>query len=185
MKNVLCLFLLSSVLILSACQTVELPRGTSGGYQTARIVQVRQSPHQTYSREFEDQPRFHKQLQSAISRNFETNRISMVQGNSDLLVAYLIIRQGNINTSINQDYFGHGRDAISIMEEAHKRGVLDRNRSDTVDDAAIVIDILDARTDRLVFRNFAKRPVLHGLSQAQRQERINAAVAEALAPFFQ
>jgi len=70
------------------------------------------------------------------------------------------------------------------MEVAHERGVLKKSRPDAFDDGAIVIDLLDARMNKLVYRNYAKKAVAAGISDAARQARINSTVAEALAPFF-
>lgn len=179
------LLLLPALFLLPACQSLPLPRGTSAGYKTARLVQERQYAFKDYSPEARYLPEIHKTIQSSITENFEKNNLSIVQGDSDLIVAYLLLRQGNISTSMNQDYFGYGRDAHAILDQAHTLGVIDKNQADTVDQAAIVIDILDARTNKLIFRNFVKQPVLRGIPEAQRKERIRDAVNTALAPFFQ
>jgi hypothetical protein len=179
------LYLLPAIcLLLPACQTVPLPQGTASGYSTARFVQKRPETFQDFTTGALDSPELNRQVHLAIANNFQANAISMVEGNADLLVAYLIFRQSNISTAMNRDYFGYGRDAAAIMEEAHNRGVLSHQRTDVVDDGALVIDVLDAKTDRLVFRGFVKRPIMTGISAAARQERLNQAVAEALAPFF-
>ncbi|MEI6071511.1 MAG: DUF4136 domain-containing protein [Verrucomicrobiae bacterium] len=107
-----------------------------------------------------------------------------MKGDADLIIAYMLLRQENVSTTGNQDYFGYGRDAIAIMEEAHKRGVLKKSRPDAFDDGAIVIDLLDARTNKLIYRNYAKKAVAVGISDSARQARINSTVAEALTPFF-
>jgi len=67
---------------------------------------------------------------------------------------------------------------------AQKRGVINNKRPDDFLRGAIVIDVLDARTNKLVFRNYAVRPVTVGVDTATRQARINSAVSQALAPFF-
>jgi hypothetical protein len=178
-------FLLPLVcLLLPGCQTLPMPQNTAAGYQTARFVQKRPQNFPSYSREALDSPEFSRNVHQAIASTFQANGIPIVEGEADLLIAYLLFRQGNTTTTMNQDYFGYGRDALAIMEEAHTRGVISRKRADVVDDAGIVIDVLDTKTDRLVFRGFAKRPVMTGIPAAARQERLNQAVADALAPFF-
>ena len=47
-----------------------------------------------------------------------------------------------------------------------------------------VIDVIDSRTNKLVYRNFAKGDVIKGASSGTRTARIDAAVAQALGPFF-
>jgi hypothetical protein len=49
---------------------------------------------------------------------------------------------------------------------------------------AIVIDVLAARTNKLVFRNYAVRPITGGGDAAMRQARIDSTVSQALAPLF-
>ena len=57
-------------------------------------------------------------------------------------------------------------------------------RPDEFEAGAIVIDILDAKDNQLIYRHFAKRDLLEGADTATRNARINEAVAEALEPFF-
>ena len=47
-----------------------------------------------------------------------------------------------------------------------------------------MIDVIDARTNKLVYRNYYKSDIAQGTSDAVRSQRINAGVAQALAPFF-
>ena len=85
---------------------------------------------------------------------------------------------------MNTDHFGYGRDAIKILEKAHDRGVVENKSPDEFEAGAVVIDLLDARTNELVYRSFAKRDIIEGISDSDRERRIGEAVAEALAPFF-
>ncbi len=48
----------------------------------------------------------------------------------------------------------------------------------------IVIDVIDARTNKLVYRNHATGDVVRGISESTRAARIDAAVAQAPGPFF-
>jgi hypothetical protein len=169
---------------LCACQSVQMPRGKSAGYKSARFVQVQKNPFAGYSNNLENSPELNQMVKNAIAKKFQAEGIPVVQGDSDLIIAHLILRQENISTTRNQEYFGYGRDASAIMDEAHERGVLNKSRPDAFDEGAVVIDILDARTNKLIYRNFAKGAVAQGISDAARQARLNSAVAGALAPFF-
>jgi len=132
----------------------------------------------------EDDPAFNAAVRSAIKREFDANRVPMTGGSADLIVAYMLLRQNSVATTMNCDYFGNGRNAMAILEEAHTRGVIKNTSPDDFLRGAIVIDVLDARTNKLVFRNFAVRPVTGGLDASARQNKINSAVSQALAPFF-
>lgn len=169
---------------LCGCQSVELPSGKSSGYKSARFVQVRKNPFAGYSTSLEDSQQINQMVKSAIASDFQAHGIPLVDGDADLIIAYMLLRQDNISTTANQDYFGYGRDGSAILEEAHVRGVLKKNSPDAVDAGAIVIDVLDARTNKLIYRNFAKKSVTQGVSDATRQARIHSTVSQALIPFF-
>ena len=108
----------------------------------------------------------------------------MSDSDADLVVAYLLIIQDNASTLLIDDYFGYGRDAEHIADVAHIRGVVDNQRPDQFERGAIVVDVMDARTNKLVYRNWAKRDIHRGLSDSVRQQRIQEAVNEAMQKFF-
>ncbi|MEO6760522.1 MAG: DUF4136 domain-containing protein [Saprospiraceae bacterium] len=138
----------------------------------------------TATSSLQDDPSFNAAVKEAIRKEFESKGISVGGEQAQLIVAYMLIRQNTVSTTMNRDYFGNGRDAIAILEAAHQTGVLKNTRPDDFVNGAIVIDVLDARTNKLIFRNYAVRPVMAQADAATRQRRINSAVAQALAPFF-
>jgi hypothetical protein len=176
-----------AVVVLTICSctpTVEKAKGTSRGYQSARFVETKIPDRAASSQKLEDNPEFHVAVRRAITREFDANGVSMTGGSADLIIAYMLLRQNSVATTMNNDYFGNGRNPMAILEEAHSRGVLKNKRPDDFLRGAIVIDVLDARTNKLVFRNYAVRPIMEGVDAATRQNRLNAAVSQALAPFF-
>jgi hypothetical protein len=175
---------LSLCTALCACQSLEMPKGHSAGYQSARFVEPRKNPFAQNPTALEDSKEVNQMVKNAIASDFKRHGMPIVEGSADLIIAHMLLRQGNISTTRNQEYFGYGRDANAIMEEAHKRGVLQSSRPDAFDDGAVVIDILDAGTNKLVYRGFAKGAVIPGISAGARQARIDSAVAQALADFF-
>ncbi len=173
------------VLTLCSCaSTVETPKGTSKAYHSARFVTSKLSATPSSSRDLEDDPQVHAAVRSAITRQFDANGVPVMQGNADLIIAYMLLRQNSAATTMNSDYFGSGRNAMDILDEAHNRGVVKNTRPDYFLNGGILIDVLDARTNKLVFRNQAVRPVMEGVDAATRQSRIDSAVSQALAPFF-
>ena len=123
-------------------------------------------------------------VKDSIAANFKANGFSFGQKGSQLAVAFMLIRQDLVTTAGNSDYFGSGRDAGEILEEAHKRGVIKNDRFEDFEAGAIVIDILDLKTNKLIYRDFAKRDIDSSATPTQRKQRINAAVTAALAKFF-
>jgi hypothetical protein len=87
-------------------------------------------------------------------------------------------------TSSYETDFGYGRDAGRISDLAHTRGALENQRPDYFRQAGVIIDVIDGRTNKLVYRNFSKGDVIKSASSDTRAARIDAAVAQALAPFF-
>lgn len=168
----------------SCTPTVEKARGTSRGYQSARFVETKRPDRVASATALEDDPAFNAAVKSAIAREFDAHKVPVTGGSADLIIAYMLIRQNSVATTMNNDYFGNGRNPMAILEEAHTRGVVKNTRPDDFLRGAIVIDVLDARTNKLVFRNHAVRPVVTGVDAATRQARINSAVSEAIAPFF-
>ncbi len=167
--------------VLSGCSSIDMPQGSSEGYSTARFVKT---SYATQTGDLEDSPEVHQAIQGAIKSQFGVHGIAFGQPTAQLIVTYMLIRQSNVSTTINRDYFGQGRDASEIMDEAHRRGVIENKRPDEFDAGAIVIDILDASTNELVFRNFATGDVMENLDPAARQVRVNTIVREILEPFF-
>jgi hypothetical protein len=62
--------------------------------------------------------------------------------------------------------------------------VIDGNRPDYFERAGLVVDVIDAKTNKLVFRNVSVGDIVNGATDAQRKQRTADAVNEALAPFF-
>ena len=170
--------------ICSCSPTIEKAKGTSRGYQSARFVETKRPDRAPSATALEDDPAFNAAVKNAIKRQFDANKVPVTGGSADLIIAYMLLRQNAVATTMNNDYFGNGRDPMAILEEAHKRGVINNKRPDDFLRGAIVIDVLDARTNKLVFRNYAVRPVTAGVDAATRQARINSVVSQALAPFF-
>lgn len=158
-----------------------MPKGTSKGYHSARLIQ-RDPGARAITDATEKQ--VHGMIQKSIAGQFAAKGLSYGKSGSDLAVAYMVVYQEPGMTATYDEYFGYGRDSGTITDLAHIRGALDNKRPDYFRQAGIVIDVIDARTHELVFRNFAKGDVIKGASPSTRAARIDAAVAQALAPFF-
>ena len=172
---------LATALLASCTSGVDRPQGTRKGYNSARLIQ-RDPNLPAPSRDIEKQ--VHGMIQKSIAGQFTSRGMAYGKGDSDLVVAYLVIYQEPGVTADYRDYFDHGRDADQISSLAHTRGVLKNERPDYFRQAGIVIDVIDSRTNKLVYRGFSKNDVVKDASTSTRAARIDAAVAEALESFF-
>lgn len=167
--------------LFSCAPTVDMPKGTCKGYTSARLVQ--RNPNQPKSTDATEN-QVNQMIQKSIAEQFSTHGLTYQSNSSDLTVAYLVIYQEPGMTKRFDDYFGYGRSAGDIAELAHKRGIIENKRADYFKRAGIVVDVIDSRTNKLIYRNFAAGDVITGVSANTRSTRISAAVTEALAPFF-
>jgi len=169
-------------IVVSSCSTVDMPKGSSTGYSSARFIRV--NPASKLRTEAHSE-KLNAMIQDAITAQFENNELNMSEDNADLIIGYLLIRQNNVSTAMVNDHFGYGRDSDKIMDRAHERGVVVKGgRTEAFEVGAIVIDLIDAETNELVYRNYAKRDIIDHISDDAREERITGAVREALTAFF-
>jgi len=179
-SRLLALFL-TAVLAVGCSSTIKMPQGKAKGYGSARFVDSRD---RTVAQGIEDTPEVNAMVKEAIISALGRGGIRVGGGGEDLIIAYMLIHQSVSSTTMNDDHFGYGRDAGEILSRAHDKGVIENKSPDYFEKGAVVVDLLDARTNELVFRNFAVRDMGQVLSTEARRARIDAEVAEAIAPFF-
>lgn len=182
MKHIATILLAATIGLLASCSpSIDMPQGTRKGYNSARLIQRNPGgPAITDATE----KQVHGMIQNSISKQFASNGMAYGKGDADLVVAYLVIYQEPGMTARYEDFFGYGRDADQIADVAHTRGALENKRPDYFRQAGILIDVIDSRTNKLIYRNFAKGDVIQGAAASTRAARINAGVAQALGPFF-
>lgn len=168
--------------VFSSCSNgVDMPKGNSKGYTSARIVKrAPNSPAITSSRE----KKVHSLIQSNIKSQFKSRGLGFNTSNADLVVGYMVIYQDNAMTTSFDDYFGYGRGNSDILSLAHKKGVIQGDRPDYFERAGLVVDVIDAKTNKLVYRNVSVGDIVTGATDATRAKVVQNAVNEALAPFF-
>lgn len=174
-------FVLISLLAIcfSGCNTVPMPKGNSKGYTSVRFI----APNSPLGAD--DTPIFvesNRMIKGAIAAQLEKNGLKVVEGNADLIVAHLIILQDNISTSYSNQYYGL-QDFSDLVTLAHKEG-MKKSYPEAVQKRALVIDFIDAKTGKLIYRNYVVGRTLALLPEQERQEQINKAVAQTLQPFF-
>lgn len=164
---------------IAGCSSVPMPKGSSKGYSSVRFV----APNEPLA---DDKlPQFveaHQMIKKAISDQMEQHGLKVVESDADLIVAYLIILQDNVSTSYSNQYYGY-QDFMDIVNLAHEEG-MKKSYPEKVEKRAVVIDLIDAKTFKLVYRDYAVTGPVANLSEADRQDVINKVVATALQRFF-
>lgn len=186
MKSLLLLSLLALSSIICSCSTsINIPKGTSKGYQSAGLINRNPDADvSTDAASVAKEKKVHSMIHAAINKEFSTHGISYGKSNSDLTVAYLVMIQNNATTFHYNDYFGRGRDADAIAEYAHLKGAVHTKRNEFFERAIILVDVIDTKTNKIVFRNHYAKDMIDSPTDAQRKQRVQAAVKEALKPFF-
>jgi hypothetical protein len=158
-----------------------MPKGTSKGYSTVRFIK----PKTAIDVDETDRAlSANRMIHEAITAQMESHKLKVVeQGDSDLVVAYLIVIQDNFSTTSINQYFGYRDDASDIADKAHSKG-LSGKQLESFKRGALVIDLIDAKTLKLVYRDFAVSPISTRDSDEVRQKKINEAAAAALQKFF-
>lgn len=173
--------LLAAGAAVSCTPGVDMPKGTSKGFTSARLIQ--RDPQSAPITDATER-QVHGMIQNSLSRQFAAKGLAYGKNGADLVVAYMVIYQEPGMTATYDDFFGYGRNPDEIAAVAHNRGAVSSGRPDFFQQAGIVVDVVDSRTNKLVYRGFAKGDVIKGASTGTRASRIDAAVAQALAGFF-
>ena len=122
----------------------------------------------------------HQIIQKAIINNLTAKGLQRTDGTGDVTVAYMIIVGNNVSTEAITTYFGMGRDADALHNKAEDAYSSSKNPNH-FEAGTLVIDVLDAKTYELLYRNYVVRPILGNATAAVRGERIQEAVNAALA----
>ena len=128
----------------------------------------------------ENRQQVHAVVQQAITSNLAAKGLRSVPTGGDVTVAYLIVVGNNATTSAINDYFGYGTDAMALLDKAQKAYTESAHRN-YFQAGTLLIDIVDARTQKVLARNYATRPILQNPTAEERQANVQAAVNEALA----
>lgn len=121
----------------------------------------------------------HASIQDALTRGLAGRGITRSQEVGDLIVGYLLIVGDQVATQAISDYYGYGRSSSELLEKAQK--AYSSSKSPNYFQAGtLIVDLIDARTSKLVWRGHVTRPILNNVSAEARQERIQEAVDELL-----
>jgi phosphoribosylaminoimidazole-succinocarboxamide synthase len=163
----------------AGCTTIPFPKGSSKGYSSVRFIKPNAPLGEDGTPKFIEANRM---IKEAIATELEKNGLKVVDGNADLIVSHLIILQDNISTAYCNQYYGL-QEYSDIVDFAHKKG-MKKHYPEKVQKRALVIDLIDAKTYKLVYRNYALSGPLANFSEEERQAYTTTAVAGTLRQFF-
>ncbi len=169
--------LTASVLALTGCSST--PAKVDSGPVQARtfsFVNRKARPTADYT---DNRPTVHTLIHGAISKNLATKGVSNIPTGGDITVGYLLIVGNNATTTTIDDYFGYGEDQAALQDKAHAAYTQNKNPN-YFEAGTLVIDIIDSKTNKLLKRGYASRPVLRDLPADARGARIQEVVDEIL-----
>lgn len=174
-------FAMLSLLIglLAGCSSVPMPKGSSKGYSSVRFITPNAPLHG------DDAPAAvegHRMIKEAIAFQMEEHGLKVVEQDADLIAAHLIIIQNNVSTTYNNQHYGL-QDFTEILDLAHDKGT-GKNYPEQVQKRALIIDLIDAKTHKLVYRDYFVGGTIAHLPEQERKETIDNAVAQTLQKFF-
>lgn len=168
------------IAVVAGCSSVPMPKGNSKGYSSVRFINEKKSA------EFHESDRskeVNQVLQQAITEQFEAKGMDVLEKDADLIIAYLIIVQDKVATVTIDNYFGN-RDTTEVLGKIHEKGLGGRD-PEYVKKGALVIDLIDAKTMKLVYRNYATRGAGDNLTGEALRARLDEVTGEILNAFFQ
>jgi hypothetical protein len=124
----------------------------------------------------EQRAHIHTLIQNAITTNLTARGLNRAPAGGDVFLAYLVILGNNVATTDVNDYFGYGRDADALLDKAHQKFAIESKNPNHFVAGTLVIDVIDAKTYKLLYRNCAVRQVLRNVPDDVRAERIQEAV---------
>jgi hypothetical protein len=124
----------------------------------------------------EKRNQIHRLIQTAITTNLTAKGLSRAPVGGDVFLAYLVILGDNVSTTDVNDYFGYGRDSDALLDKAHEKFAIESKNPNHFVAGTLVIDVIDAKTYKLLYRNYAVRQVLRNVPDDVRAGRIQEAV---------
>ncbi len=116
-----------------------------------------------------------QQIQSAIIKDLAAKGLVRTDGTGDVIVAYMVILGNNVSTEAVTTYFGSDRNADLLHNKAQDAYSGSRNPNH-FEAGTLLIDVIDAKTFELLYRDFTVRPINGNVTTAERGELIQDAV---------
>lgn len=121
----------------------------------------------------------HAMIQDAITANLTKQGIAKADAGGDVTVGYLLVVGNNASIVSVSDYLANSEDPDKLVDKAHAAYAGSKNPN-YFEAGTLVIDLIDARSFKLLKRGYATRPVLRNPSADARAANIQAAVDDIL-----
>ncbi len=176
MKNVALIGLFGAGLLLAGCSSVptEVDKGPVKASTFSFMAARPRTPDFA-----ESDAAVHAMIQQSIARDLAAKGVKQVASGGDVIVPYLIIVGNNASTTAINDYFGYGPEAEALHQKAQDAYSGAKTR-EYFDAGTLLIDIVDAKTQKLLYRTYVTKPLLKNPTPEARAARIQEAVDEAL-----
>ena len=162
-----------AALLVAGCNTTPT-RVDTGPIHAASFSFVAKSP--APAPDFADgREQIHAMIQDSISRNLAGKGLTKLASGGDVIVAYLVIVGNNASTEAIHTYFGYGRNYDALHDKAQDAYTSSKNPN-YFQAGTLLIDIIDAKTFKLLKRSYVTRPMLRNPSAEVRAERIQEVV---------
>jgi len=124
-----------------------------------------------------DNPRLHERLRQAIQQTLTASGFDAEAGSADFRVGYHLSLQQRLDVTTLDSHYGYGPGASRWGYGPPETVVRE------YDEGTLVIDVVDSRSDRLVWRGSAFGRMSESATPEERQDRARAAVAMILERF--
>lgn len=121
----------------------------------------------------------HSLVQAAITANLAQRGLAKVDAGGDLTVGYLVVAGNNASVVSISDYFANSDDPGGLADKVHEAYSGSKNPN-YFEAGTLVIDLIDAKSFKLLKRGYATRPVLRDPSAEVRAAHVQEAVDEIL-----
>jgi len=122
----------------------------------------------------------HQLIQTSIIKDLAAKGLTRTDGTGDVIVAYLIILGNSGSTESVDTYFGSNRGVDALLDKAHAAYSGSSNPNQFTA-GTLLIDVIDAKTFELLYRDYAVEPVPENATTDQRAALIQKAADAALA----
>jgi hypothetical protein len=178
MKYLSVLTLNLAVLLVAGCSSTPPSKVSTGPIHARTFSFIAKSAATSPGYADRREP-IHTVIQDAITRNLAGKGLSRLPSGGDVIVAYLVIVGNNASTESIDTYFGYGRDASGLHDKAQDAYSASKNPN-YFEAGTLLIDIIDAKTYKLLERSYVVRPLLKNPTADVQAGRIQEAVDEAL-----
>lgn len=121
----------------------------------------------------------HAMIQEAITANLAKRGVAKTDAGGEITVGYLLIAGNNAAMGWIDDCFANSEDPDKLLGKARAEYTKSKNPN-YFEAGTLVIDLIDAKSFKLLKRGYTTRPVLRNLSADARSANIRAAVDDVL-----